>query len=425
MMSAHPSFSVSNRTLITVRWVHISGQILAVLIGMLLLEIQLPIMPIIGCIMLLTAINVFAIAYHRHRRLGENSAAIYLALDITQLALLLYFTGGFENPFSMMMIAPVAVAAAVLNLPRMVLLAFWSILLATLLSIWHQPLSWPGGEITITPAYMLGEQIALIFALAFIASYVWRISYEFRHIQNALHDTQMTLYRQRQLSALGAQAAAAAHELGSPLSTIAIIAKDLYREYANDPELKDDLTLLVEQSRRCSDILKDLSLNPEREEDPLVTSQPLYDLLRDLAAQYHHERPAILVDVIDDPSLGGVTMTHSPELVRGIGNLIQNAIQHAKERVTLTIQAQNTRIRVLIHDDGDGFSPQILARIGEPYLSTKRRGEQNMGLGLFISQTLLASRGVQMRFRNHPDGGAEVMITLPRIDEKEQEHDQG
>lgn len=416
MISAHPSFSVSNRTLITVRWVHIAGQILAILIGILLLEIQLPIMPIIGCVMLLTSINAFAIAFHRHARLGENGAAIYLALDITQLALLLYFTGGFENPFSMMMIAPVAVAAAVLNLPRMVVLAFLSILLATLLSIWHRPLSWPGGEVVITPSYMLGEQIALIFALAFIASYVWRISYEFRHIQNALHDTQMTVYRQRQLSALGAQAAAAAHELGSPLSTISIIAKDLYREYANDPELKDDLTLLVEQSKRCSDILKDFSINPERVEDPLVTAQPLASFLHDLATQYRHERPDIIVDIIDDPALGGVTMTHSAELVRGLGNLVQNAIQYARARVTLTLQVQGNRIRILIRDDGDGFSPQVLARIGEPYLSTKRRGEQNMGLGLFISQTLLESRGSQVRFRNHPDGGAEVMVILPRLE---------
>jgi two-component system, sensor histidine kinase RegB len=427
MTTAHPSFSVSNRTLMTVRWMSMFGQFLAVMIGLFVLNIRLPLLEVMGSIGLLVAINIFAMVFHRRRRLDENAATAYLALDIIQLGTLLYFTGGFENPFSMLMIAPVAVAAAVLNLGRMVGLAFLSILLATLLSIWHRPLAWPGGDITITPAYMLGEQIALVFALAFIASYVWRISYEFRHIQNALHDTQLSLNRQRQLAALGAQAAAAAHELGSPLSTIAIIAKDLYRDYANDPELRDDLTLLVQQSQRCNEILKDFSARPERDEDPLVVSQPIAAVLRELAAQYNHERPAIIVDVQEHPDLANVLLLLSPELQRGLGNLVQNGIQHASQKVDIEAVPYGNKLRITIHDDGAGFAPQMLARIGEPYLTTRARGAQNMGLGLFISQTLLESRGGDVRFRNHPKGGAEVMITLPLLllNEGEKQDDQG
>ena len=437
MITSHPNFSVSNRTLVAVRWASVFGQLMAVMMAIFVLQISLPLLEVAACIALLIFINLFALVVHNRRRLNENAATAYLALDIIQYALLLYFTGGFENPFAMLMIAQVAVAAAVLNLGRMVLLSFLSILSATLLSIWNVPLAWPGGQVVITPSYLLGEQIALIFAVAFIASYVWRISYEFRHMQNALYDSQISLARQRQLAALGAQAAAAAHELGSPLSTIAIISKDLYRDYANDPELKDDLTLLVQQSQRCSDILKDFSSNPEREEDPLVTAQPVGDLLRDLAGQYIHERPEIQVSVTDNDDLKGVTMTHSPELMRSLGNLIQNGIQHAASRVDVTLRPYGAaKLRIVIHDDGGGFAPHVLARIGEPYLTTKARGTQNMGLGLFISQTLIESRGGQVRFRNHPKGGAEVMVTLPLhgkgnkperpdMDEEERLDDQG
>lgn len=414
MISEHPSFSVSNRTLVTVRWVAVFGQLMAVIMTSFVLQIRLPLAEVAACITLLIFINLFALVVHNRRRLNENAATIYLALDIIQYALLLYFTGGFENPFAMLMIAQVAVAAAVLNLGRMVLLSFLSILSATLLSIWNRPLAWPGGAVVITPSYLLGEQIALIFAVAFIASYVWRISYEFRHIQSALYDSQLSLSRQRQLAALGAQAAAAAHELGSPLSTIAIISKDLYRDYANDPELKDDLTLLVQQSQRCSDILKDFSSNPEREEDPLVTAQPIGTIMQELATAYRHERPQITVDIKEHDDIKGVTMTHSPELLRSLGNLVQNAIQHATSRVDVDMMPYGNKVRITVHDDGTGFAPGVLARIGEPYLTTKTGGTQNMGLGLFISQTLIESRGGQVRFRNHPKGGAEVMVTLPR-----------
>lgn len=412
--TAHPNFTVSNRTLVAVRWASVFGQLLAVALAYFTLDLHLPLKNVASCIALLIFINLFALIVHGRRRLGENAATVYLALDIIQFALLLYFTGGFENPFAMLMIAQVAVAAAVLNLARMVLLSFLSILMATLLSIWNIPLIWPGGEVVITPTYLLGEQIALIFAVAFIASYVWRISFEYRHIQNALYDSQLSLSRQRQLAALGAQAAAAAHELGSPLSTIAIIAKDLHRDYANDPELKEDITLLVEQTRRCSEILKDFSTNPERDEDPIVTARTPAQLMQDLADSYAHERPDITVTVTDSPDLAGQTLTPTPEVVRSLGNLVQNALQHAKSQVDITIKPYGARARFIIHDDGEGFAPTILARIGEPYLTTKTRENQNMGLGLFIAQTLIESRGGQVRFRNHPKGGAEVMVTLPR-----------
>jgi two-component system sensor histidine kinase RegB len=408
------SFTVNNRTLVAVRWAAVFGQLLAVMLAIFTLGIKLPLIEVGACIALLVFINLFALVTHGRRRLGENAATVYLALDIIQFASLLYFTGGFENPFAMLMIAQVAVAAAVLNLGRMVALSFLSILMATLLSIWNIPLAWPGGEVVITPTYLLGEQIALIFAVAFIASYVWKISYEFRHVQTALYDSQLSLARQRQLAALGAQAAAAAHELGSPLSTIAIIAKDLHKDYANDPELKDDIALLLEQSKRCSEILRDFSTNPEREADPLVTAQTVATLMRDLADHYRHERPTITVEVIEDDGLVPTPTIHSPEVTRSLGNLVQNALQHAHARVTITIRPYGPRTRLIIQDDGDGFAPAVLARIGEPYLTTKSRGAQNMGLGLFIAQTLIESRGGTVRFRNHPKGGAEVMVTMPR-----------
>ncbi len=411
---AHQTFTVSNRTLIAVRWASLVGQLLAVALATFTLGIQLPLFKVAGCMAFLVAINLFSLLIHGRRRLSENAATFYLALDILQFATLLYFTGGFENPFAMLMIAQVAVAAAVLNLVRMVALSFLSILMATLLSIWNMPLAFLRQGLSNAKPYLLGEQIALIFAVGFIASYVWKISYEYRNIQSALYDSQISLSRQRQLAALGAQAAAAAHELGSPLSTIAIIAKDLYREYANDAELKDDLTLLMEQSKRCNEILKDFSSNPERDADPLAVNQPLYALVKELAEGYQHERPEIIVAVHDHPDLADVQMAPSPEINKSLGNLIQNAIQHAKSRVTIDLTPYGQKWRMVIHDDGAGFAPAVLARIGEPYVTTKTRGEQNMGLGLFIAQTLIESRGGQVRFRNHPKGGAEVMVTMAR-----------
>lgn len=420
--STPPPFTVSNRTLIAVRWAAIFGQIFAIFMGRFVLQIELPMTEVSACILLSLFINLFAIVTHGRRRLGENAATTYLAVDIVQFAMLLYFTGGFENPFAMLMITQVAVAAAVLNLGRMVALSFLSILMATFLSIWNRPLAWPEGQVIITPTYLLGEQIALIFAVAFIASYVWRISHEYRDIQNALYDTQISLGRQRQLAALGAQAAAAAHELGSPLSTIMIIAKDLNRDYANDPELKDDLGLLLQQVQRCTHILQDFASNPERKEDPLVTSQTLYDLMTSLAVQYKNERPHIQVTVHDHETFKGLMMTHPPEIVRSLGNLVQNAMQHAKQNVIVDLAPYGPKARVIIRDDGDGFAPSILARAGEPYFSTRKGSSTNMGLGLFIAQTLIENQGGQVRLRNHPKGGAEVLVTLPLAKYKDQAH---
>lgn len=410
-------------TLVMIRWVAFLGQAAALSVVYFGLGYDLPYVPAMSVTMLLGGLNV-AIAIMRpgSSRLGEPEALLTLGFDLLQLAVLLGLTGGLQNPFALLILAPVAVAAWTLSRARMLALAAWAALLVSVLGIWHLPLPWPDAGILLSPVYIAGVWVALVIGIFFVALYVFSIAEEAQRMSQALSAAHMALAREQQLSALGGLAAAAAHELGSPLGTIAVVAHDLAGDLPADSPLRDDIMLLQAESQRCRQILNQFIQAPQSDGGLPYRQVPLTALVE--AAARGFDRDGISVDIVaapfeesgDPPPL----VERNPEILHGLGGLIQNAIQFARSRVEITLDWSDSDVVVAIGDDGPGFDPSRLSQIGEPYYSTQGRDERrdepgsHMGLGIFISRTLLAHSGAELAFSNQESSGALVELRWPR-----------
>lgn len=408
------------RTLVLIRWIAIAGQLAALLIVRFGLDWPLPIDAALAAIGASVLLNMAMTLRHPVRgRLSEWEAAAYLAFDILQLAVLLYLTGGLGNPFSLLFLGPVTVSATTLSRSATAMLSILVIGCASLLAFYHQPLPWSEGGLELPVFYIGGLWTAVVVGTLFLGGYIGSVAGEGRRMSDALTATQLALAREQQLSALGGQAAAAAHELGSPLATIAVTAKELTREIPPDSEFADDVRILQAEVDRCRDILAELGRAPDVADpgDPFTTA-----LLSDVvaAAAARHRDESVVLDLvatgIDESA--EPTVVRSPELLHGLGNVIQNAVQFADGHVSVDISWDEMEARVEVRDDGPGFPPAVLDRIGEPYISS--RGQGHMGLGIFIAQSLLERTGGRIRFSNARAAartdGAEVSITWQRDD---------
>ena len=405
------------RTLILMRWVAVAGQASALVIVHFVLGYRLPIWWALATVAASAIVNLWAVVGRRPpARIGDRDAALYFAYDLVQLAVLLYLTGGLNNPFAIIILAPVTVSATILSRRSTLGLTLLALAIVAVLALFHEPLPWPDGSFALQPLFILGLALALALALVFFALYVFSVSEEARRMSDALSATQMALSREQRLSALGGLAAAAAHGLGSPLGTIAVIAKELDRDLPPDSPLRPDVELLLSQSQRCRDILAQLATRPEGDAAPPFGPLPLAELVHVAAMPHRIERVNLVIDA--GPEGGTPLVARSPELLHGLANLIQNAIQFARREVRIAIRGSETHIIVRIVDDGPGFDPGLLDHLGEPYLSGRGRGRdgegEDMGLGIFIAQTLLEHTGAGLRFANRPTGGAEVEVTWPR-----------
>jgi two-component system sensor histidine kinase RegB len=361
----------------------------------------------------------------RHPHLADREAALYLAFDILQLTLLLHLTGGLFNPFSILILAPLAIGATTLSRRSTIALWLFSTLAISALAVWHEPLPWQGTPPTLSPVYELGIWVALLFGTSMITAYGWRVAEDSRRLSNALAATQHALDREYQVSELGALAAAAAHELGSPLSTIAVIAKELARDPAlgNTPEARADLQLLLEQADRCREILAGLSRRGAAVAPPTFESVGLGALVEEAAAPYRVPHVTLEVRLVPEDSSSEPRLSRRPELRHGIGNLVQNALQFARERVTAEIAWNQTEAKLVIRDDGPGFAPPVLARLGEPYFSSRGGEGEHLGLGVFIAETLLSRTGARISFENAPTGGGIVSVKWRRQDLEGRRHE--
>ncbi len=408
------------RTLVLIRWIAIVGQLTALLIVRFGLDWPLPIDAALAAVGASVLLNV-AMSLRRpvRGRLSEWEAAAYLAFDILQLAVLLYLTGGLGNPFSLLFLGPVTVSATTLSRSATTLLSILVIGCASGLAFHHLPLPWSEEGLQLPVFYIGGLWTAVVLGTIFLGGYIGSVAGEGRRMSDALAAIQLALAREQQLSALGGLAAAAAHELGSPLATIAVTAKELTREIPQDSEFADDIRILQAEADRCRDILAELGRAPDVADpgDPFATA-----LLSDVvaAAAARHREEGIVLDLvaagIDESA--EPTVMRSPELLHGLGNVIQNAVQFADAHVSVDISWDEAEARVEVRDDGPGFPPAVLDRIGEPYISS--RGQGHMGLGIFIAQSLLERTGARLRFSNTRAAartdGAEVSITWPRDD---------
>ena len=416
-------------TLRAIRWVAVAGQFVTVMVTQFVLGFDLPFHACIAAILASVCFNVLAASMMAsNARLSERVALGWLIFDAVQLAVLLSLTGGLSNPFSILFLAPTTIAAAALTPAAASRAVLSCVALILLVELVHVPLKTADGtQLALPTTYRMGFGIALLVGVAFVAGYVRRVADEAFRMSQALSATQLALAREQQLSSLGAMAAAAAHELGTPLATITLAAREMERDMPAGSEQAEDLALIREQTARCREILAELAEIRRRDMEHMKTA-PLLSVLEEAAAPHIREGKSVEFFVDGARATGSPLpspeIERRPEVIHGLRNLIQNAVDFAISSVAIRITEENGQVVVRIEDDGPGFRAETLSHLGEPFISSRSpqrdaAGDyQGMGLGIFIAKTLLERRGARLDFfnrrpRHGRPGGATVRIRWP------------
>lgn len=414
-------------TLLRLRWIAIIGQTIAVVSVHYGLAFELPIWSCLLVIALSAWLNVMLrIRFSAAQRVEPDRAAWLLAFDTAELAALLFLTGGLQNPFSLLFLAPVLLSASALPPRFTLMLGTLSMLFATILLFIHYPLPWEPEEPLDMPwIYMLGVWLSILLSILFIGLYSWQITEEGRQLAEALAATELVLEREHHLSQLDGLAAAAAHELGTPLSTISVIARELERAIPPNSPHAEDVRLLREASQRCRDILSKLTELSSSGEP--FDRMPLGALIEEVVSP--HRNFGVTIEVAVPQQSAQPVGARNPAILYGLGNLLENAVDFAHNRVEVAADWSGQDVAVTISDDGPGFAPEIMDRIGEPYVRSSKRRRMNagsettgLGLGFFIAKTLLERTGATIDFENRlfPDRGAVVRIIWGRGDFEKQ-----
>jgi two-component system sensor histidine kinase RegB len=412
------------RTLISLRWLAIIGQFGALLFVHFVLGFELPMAACLAAVGASAWLNVALMAVFPSQHLSSpGETAAQLAFDIVQLAALIGLTGGLQNPFLLMILAPVTVGASRLLPVYSGLLSVLALACCAAMALWGAELPWrPGEDLRLPALFQYGQFTAVAVGLAFFAVSSWRTGRDEARLVSALDAVQAVLSREQKLSALGALAAATAHELGTPLATIHIAAKELARAVKKDNPVREDVDLIIEQSERCRTILKQLAQRPDPS-DPAHARAPLNSLIEESCEQHmamgRHIRCACSpLSSAGEGQEQAPMVIRKPEIIHALGAFIENAASFASSEVTVNARWSEEEIRIYVTDDGPGFAPGVLAKLGEPYFS-ERRVEQRgggLGLGFFIACTLLERTGARVTpyNRQSPAKGAVVRIVWPR-----------
>ena len=410
------------RTLTLLRWWAITGQVAALVIADRVYHLDLEMGLCFLVIGVSVASNLVAgFIFAETKRLSEQDALLVVLVDMLQLGLLLYLTGGMHNPFSILIVGPVTISASALSGRSTLFLGVMAIVIVTLLMQIYLPLRTDAGLVLRVPdIFRFGNWVAIVIAVAFLGVYARRVVQEVRIMSDALQATQMALAREQTLTDLGGVVAAAAHELGTPLATIKLTSAELAEELEDRPDLREDALLIRDQADRCRDILR--SMGRAGKDDLHLRRAPLTALVEE-AAEPHVDRGREIrfrhgADGANEARQP--TVMRRPEIIHGLRNLIQNAVDFATETVAVETRWDEARITLRIMDDGRGFPPEMLSRIGEPFMrrrpappDPRRPGYEGMGLGLFIAKTLLERSGAELTFTNGPTG-AIVEVSWPR-----------
>jgi two-component system, sensor histidine kinase RegB len=417
---AAPRERLKLRTLLLLRWMALGGQLTALLAVSYALDFRDGLLPCLGLLVLGAGVNAAMTVANPPQRIARpGEAALQIALDIVQLSGMLFFTGGVTNPFAVLLIAPVTLAAATLHWRQAVALAALAVVAALLLAAWHMPLPWRAGEALDFPLlYRFGLAFAIGAGICFTAAYAAFAAAASARMELALHMAETVLAREQRLSALGGLAAAAAHELGTPLATIVLVAKEMARDIPEGP-LREDADLLVSQAQRCRDILRSLSETPDTA-DAVHARMSLPLLLEEVIAPYKDIEGVEIEWSVAGHGEEPPEVNRMAEVVHALASFVENAADFAHEKVRVVGRFDLDSITVEVADDGDGFAPEIFAKLGEPYVTSRpgaegsRTGHEGMGLGFFIAKTLLERTGAHVDFRNARGGGAIVSTRWPR-----------
>ena len=401
-------------TYVSLRWIGILGQLISVNFVYFLLNFSFDFI-ICNLIILLGILsNLFLIFIYKNTQLSDRSAFIFLVIDILQLGALLYLTGGVTNPFVIFLLIPSIFSSSNLSFRTNSLLVFLTIVTIFILTFYSLDLPAPiSGHFHVSPYYFYSIPIALIIALIFLNYLAMSFGTQSRLRREALAKMEEVMATEHELLSLGGQAAAAAHSLGTPLSTIKIIAHDLEKQFKNQDEVKKDIELLSSQVERCNEILKRLTLNPVEEDEFIDKDLSMKDYLSEIIASFKEISQKKFIFNCDQFS-NQKKITKSIEIVYGLRNFVGNANKFSKETIHITLKSDSEITEITIEDDGNGYPKDVLSKIGEPYLRTKDpidKSKTGLGLGLFIGKTLLEKNFASINCRNSKTRrGAEVII---------------
>ena len=408
------NLNLDKSTLTILRYIAIFGQFIAINIVFFYLNLKFPIKESYIIIFIGLVTNFFLQFKIKVNQLKDTYASLFLLYDLFQLSALLYLTGGILNPFSILMIIPTIVSSTFLSMGTTIILGVISSFLLFLLSYIHYPL--PGLESNIFDVpnfYKQGILISILIGLIFLSYFGIRFSGETKKRSEALNKLQEVISKEYELESLGGQAAAAAHSLGTPLATITVVAKELKKEIGNDKELSKDIDLLISQTKRCSEILKQIS-KKQIEEDIFLSSIKFEDLLEEIINSFK-ETSSKEINLFTEKDQNKIAIQRTPEIIYGLRNFIGNAVKFSKSEVKINLLSNQKIIEIKINDDGPGIPEDVIEKIGEPYIKSKSKeviSNSGLGLGTFLGKTLLERQNAKLLFRRNSQlGGALVIIS--------------
>jgi len=408
------NLNLDKSTLTVLRYIAIIGQFIAINIVFFYLKLEFPIKASLIVIFVGLLTNLFLQFKITGNQLKDTYASLFLLYDLFQLAILLYLTGGIFNPFSILLIIPAIVSSTFLSMGTTIILGFITSLILFILTHYYLPL--PGllfENFNVPSFYKFGILIAILIGLIFLSYFGIRFAGETKKRSEALNKLQEVIAKEYELESLGGQAAAAAHSLGTPLATIAVVAKELKKEIGDNKDISKDIDLLISQTKRCSEILKKIS-KKQIQEDIFLSSIKLEDLLEEIIDSFK-ETSSKKIDLISDNDNNKINIERTPEIIYGLRNFIGNAVKFSKSKVKISLKSDLNKIEIKINDDGPGIPNDIIKNIGEPYIKSKSielSSNSGLGLGTFLGKTLLERQGATLSFRRNTDlGGALVIIS--------------
>ena len=408
------NLNLDKNTLTILRYIAIFGQFFAINVVYFYLSLPFPIELSYAVIFVGLLTNFYLQFVIKINQLKDIYASIFLVYDLIQLSFLLYLTGGIFNPFCFLLIIPAIVSSTFLSMGTTIILGFITSFLLLILSFYHLPL--PGEDMNLLhfpDFYKIGIVISIFIGLFFLSYFGIRFAGETKKRSEALNKLQEVISKEYELESLGGQAAAAAHSLGTPLATISVVAKELKKEIGNEKELSKDVDLLISQTKRCSEILKQIS-KKQIEEDVFISSIKLEDLLEEIIESFKETSSKEIYLSVDN-DLNKIAIQRTPEIIYGLRNFIGNAVKFSKSKVKINLTSNQKIIEIKINDDGPGIPEDIINKIGEPYIKSKSKdlsANSGLGLGTFLGKTLLERQNAKLLFRRNSDlGGALVIIS--------------